>query len=109
MAATGRGCPVIRLNEGRGVVIAEGKEDRLAAQAVFGRFVAGAGGHGPVEKPDLLKNPDRSSYLVLGEPKIRTTGERPPINREGIDNPAWHGPETGQEDRQGEGCLSIAE
>jgi hypothetical protein len=77
--------------------------------AVAGLLVGRSAGNRPIQKPDCLKGTDRASHPVFRQAQIWTIRERPPVKREGIDDPAGCGVVPRHEDGQGIGGLAVLE
>src|SRR4051794_5292229 len=77
----GRSAPVGRAEQ-RAIVTPEHEQYGLAVQPVRRWLMGGAGGDGPVEKPDLLQRPDCAPDARFGEAEGGVSRQLAPVDRE---------------------------
>ena len=95
-----------------GVAVEQAKrlKDLERENARLRRLVAGAGRRdGALQEAHGLQRPDRSPDPRLSQLEVVVTGERAAVDREGLRQAARHRPVAGNERRQSEGSLPIAE
>ena len=102
--STGRLSAGIRCREGYGVLLGKPEQQRAPVQPLGRALVPLARvGLVPGDEADFLQYRKRAAHPGFGQAQILPAGDRPPIDREAVEEPPGSAPEPPEPRRQGEG------